>query len=434
MLKMDIWRLFNSNRDGANLQATADSGKTWMLIGQLDDGVNWFNNYIIRGNPGGSSVGWSNIADTGWFESRHSLDMLKGQPAIQFRINYGSDGTAQNNNGIAFDNFWIGNRNRIALLEHFTNASDVLSADADSILNLMISADSLNIIDLQYHTSFPGPDPFNEDEPYTPGARGLYYGLSDVPYALLNGGNTIDHRFDYDIRPLDANVMHIESLTDSKFEIIIKKALIIENSIDIETEVTAKENISARELTVHNVVIERKITAITGGNGVTTFENVVKAMLPDVAGETDYKSWVNGEKKTFKNTWDMVHVYNPDDLWVVAFIQDESTQEVYQVAMELAKIISGIDDEITGNKSGSKFIVFPNPASERVFVRFDETVDGEVKIELYNDLGGLVHTGQISKGDGEIEIQVGDFPDGLYIIRAISGYQVLGIRKLTITR
>ncbi len=198
MLKMDIWRLFNSNRDGANLQATADSGKTWMLIGQLDDGVNWFNNYNIRGNPGGSSVGWSNTADAGWIETRHTLDMLKGKPAVQFRMNYGSDGTAQNNNGIAFDNFWIGSRNRIALLEHFTNASDVLSADADSILNLMISADSLNIIDLQYHTSYPGPDIFNEHEPYAPGARGLYYGLSDVPYALLNGGITIDHRFDYD--------------------------------------------------------------------------------------------------------------------------------------------------------------------------------------------------------------------------------------------
>jgi hypothetical protein len=34
--------LFNSNRDGANLRATADSGKSWMLIGQLDDGINWY--------------------------------------------------------------------------------------------------------------------------------------------------------------------------------------------------------------------------------------------------------------------------------------------------------------------------------------------------------------------------------------------------------
>ncbi len=236
------------------------------------------------------------------------------------------------------------------------------------------------------------------------------------------------------IRPLDANIMHIESLGDSKFEIIIKKTLISENSIDIETEVTAKENLPARELTLHVVVVERQITGVTGGNGETTFENVVKVMLPDVAGHTLYQSWTKGEKRTLPDLWNMEHVYNPDDLWVVAFIQDESTQEVYQAAMEPAKIFSGIDDEITGSGPGSKFIVFPNPASERIFVRFDEPVDGEVKIELYNNLGGLVYSRRISTGDSETEISAADFPDGLYIIRAISGYQVLGIRKLTITR
>ena len=435
MLKMDIWRLFNSNRDGANLQATVDSGKTWMLIGQLDDGIYWFNSYNIRGNPGGSSVGWSNIADAGWIEARHSLDMLKGKSAVQFRISYGSDGTAQNNHGIAFDNFWIGDRNRIALLEHFTNASDVLCADADSILNLMIAADSLNIIDLQYHTSFPGPDPFNEQEPYAPGSRVLYYGLSDVPYALLNGGTKIAHRFDYDVRPLEATTMHIEALKDSKFEIIIQKAEIKDNSLNIIVEVTAKENLPARELTVHIVVVEREITSVTGGNGKTTFENVVKAMLPDVAGTTNYKSWVNGEKNTIAPpSWNMEHVYNPDDLWVVAFIQDETTQEVYQAAMDLARIPNGIPDEIKGNRPGSKFMVFPNPASERVFVRFDEPVENNVRIELYNNLGRLVHTILISKGDDEIEIYAADFPDGLYLIRATSNDQVLGIRKMTIAR
>jgi hypothetical protein len=226
--------------------------------------------------------------------------------------------------------------------------------------------------------------------------------------------------------------LYIESLTDSKFEIIIKKALISENSIDIETEVTAKENLPARELTLHVVVMERQITGLTGGNGETTFENVVKVMLPDVAGHTLYQSWTKGEKRTIPDLWNMKHVYNPDDLWVVAFIQDEATQEIYQAAMELARIISGIDDEITGSGPDYTFIMFPNPASKRIIVRFDKPVGDDVKIELYNNLGGLVHSGRISKGDGEIEISAADFPEGLYLVRATSGNKVLGIRKLTI--
>ena len=52
----------------------------------------------------------------------------------------------------------------------------------------MVSADSLDMVDLQYHTSFPGADPFNAQEPYVPSSRLLYYGLLDVPYTILNGG------------------------------------------------------------------------------------------------------------------------------------------------------------------------------------------------------------------------------------------------------
>ena len=434
MLKMDIWRLFNSNRDGANLQATVDSGKTWMLIGQLDDGIYWFNNYNIRGNPGGSSVGWSNIADAGWIEARHSLDMLKGKSAVQFRIAYGSDGSAQNNHGIAIDNFWIGERNRIALMEHFTNTSDVLSAKADSTLNFAISADSLNVIGLQYHTSFPGPDPFYEQEPYILDARVLYYGLSEVPYAILNGGTRTTHLFDYGYRELDTRIMYLESLLDSKYEILIQKAEIAENSINIIAEVTAKENLPARELTVHVVVIERKITSVTGGNGETTFENVVKTMLPDAGGTTLYKAWSQGEKRTIDNSWNMEHLYDPDELRVVVFVQDESTHEIYQAAISAVGELTGTEDELTGKGPGTSFNVYPNPASKQIFVRFDKPVTGDVKIEMYNALGGLVHSGQISTGIDETELSVGGFPNGMYLVRVTSGNKMLGIKKLTLIR
>jgi hypothetical protein len=53
---MNLWRYFDQYRDGANLQYTADSGKTWVNVGKLNDGINWYNNYEITGNPGGKST------------------------------------------------------------------------------------------------------------------------------------------------------------------------------------------------------------------------------------------------------------------------------------------------------------------------------------------------------------------------------------------
>jgi VCBS repeat-containing protein len=434
MLKLNVWRMFDSNRDGANLQFTADSGKTWTLLGQIGDGINWFNHYNILGNPGGSSVGWSDFVDDQWYESRHSLDMLKGKKNVQFRIAYGSDGTAHNNHGIAFDKIWIGDRNRITLLEHFTNASDDQSIDADLDVNNLVNADTLNIIDLQYHTSFPGDDPFNKQEPFVPGARVLYYGLPDVPYTILNGGSRSSHRFDYIVRQLNADTVRIESLRDSKFRIGIK-SWITSNVLNIQTQISPREDIPASELTIHVAVIERKITGVTGNNGENIFESVVKTLLPDAAGTTLYRAWARDETKRIDDAWEMQNVYNTAELRVVAFIQDESTGEIFQAEIDtIGSVPTGIHDELPERGSDNNFIVFPNPASDHVFIRFEKSLARDARIELYNNLGGLVYSGRMLRGADETEIPTADCPDGFYIIRAITSDKVLGIKKLTITR
>jgi hypothetical protein len=61
MLKMQIWRLFNLDRDGATVQYSADSSKTWNVLGEIDEGIRWYNDYQIDGNPGNQSLGWSNF-------------------------------------------------------------------------------------------------------------------------------------------------------------------------------------------------------------------------------------------------------------------------------------------------------------------------------------------------------------------------------------
>jgi hypothetical protein len=434
LLKLNIWRFFNSNRDGANLQFTADSGKTWTLLGKIGDGINWFNHFNILGYPGEKAIGWSNLHDENWHEARHSLDMLTGKKIVQLRIAYGTDGTALNNHGIAFDNIWIGRQNRTALLEHFTNASDDRSKDADFALNNLAQNDSLSIIDLQYHTSFPGKDPFNEQEPYIPGARVLYYGLPYVPYTILNGGSRPSQRFDYDASLLNEDTVHIESLRESKFNINIINSKIDGNTLNIETQVVAKEEIPSGEFTVHVAIIERQISGVTGNNGETDFRNVVKTLLPDAAGTPLYQSWIKDESKTILNSWEMQHVYDTSQLRVVSFIQDESTGEIYQAIMTSIGVPSGTTDVKPIRGFSNSFLVFPNPASDRVMVRFEKPLAVHVRIEMFNNLGSMVYSGGMFWGASETEIPTGDFPPGIYTIRAIAPDQVLGFRKLTIVR
>jgi mRNA-degrading endonuclease HigB of HigAB toxin-antitoxin module len=431
MVKMRIWRDFNGRRDGAVLQATTDSAKSWFNIGQMEDGQNWFNEYSILGNPGNQSIGWSAKQDDGWIESRHSLDMLKGKTRVQFRIAYGSDGTVQNTDGFAFDNFWIGERNRIVLVEHFTNSSDAASSEADAKLNALVDPDSLNTIDLQYHTSFPGSDPFNEQEPYAPLSRLTYYGISEVPYAILNGGYVPDYWYNYGSNDLNSNAVHLESLNDAKFGLEFSQSSWEGNNLRFTIQFQPKQDMPAREFTVHAGVLERRVTR-TNPNGETIYENVVRTLLPNLEGIPIFEIWPAGMRKEGTFEWEIPEGYNRDQLMAFAFIQDEETHEIFQANIVKIGNITGTHDVLPGS-SRDKFIVFPNPASDQAFVRFDEPVKGDVRIEMFNNLGSLVYNGIIPRTDTDSEIRTDKYPDGLYIIRVTTGNELLGITKLNIT-
>ena len=436
MLKMDIWRLFTDARDGANIQATVDSGKTWFPLGEINDGINWFNAYY--GNPGQQSVGWTNLKDGGWIsEARHSLDFLKDYSKVQFRIAYSATGTAIGNDGIAFDNFWIGERNRVAIIEHFTNTSEMNCLNADSVLDHFTGTNKLSVIDIQYHTGNPAGDPFYENNPVIPATREFYYGLSGVPFGLLNGGSSAMHRFDYDFgsKPLDKNAIIVESLRESLFGINISSEFTENNILQAEVEFFALKEIPATEISVRVAVIERAIAGIIGQNGDTIYRNVVKAMLPDAAGTTYNKAWTQGDHSKIYLNWPLQHVYNPLELRLVAFIQNESTSEVYQAALDTIGGTTGIES-LHGEKApdGKLFLVYPNPANQSAFISFNRETPSEMKLELVDHSGRMVYSTVIPAGTSKREIPVGELPEGLYMIRLFTQQALSGTGKLIILR
>jgi hypothetical protein len=437
-LKMNIWRLFNLDRDGATMQYTTDGGKAWNVLGELNDGIHWYNDYQIDGKPGNQSLGWSNYNGTGndvsWAEAKHSLDLLRNKPEVQFRIAYGSDGTARENNGFAMDDFWIGERNRTVLLEHFTNSSDERSKTANTQLNSLVNSNLMNIIDLQYHTAFPGADPFNQQNPSVPSARVFYYGLSDVPYTILNGGSKSSQWFDYDGRPLESNTVIVESLHDSKFWIILNSK--VDGTIlNTNAQVYALEDIPATQLTLHIAITEQVVTKETGSNGETSFESVVKTLLPDAAGTSIYQEWKKDEPRDIDVYWEMQNVYDDKQLRVVAFVQDESTSEVYQAVLDtIGTYIPTIDDYLTRSPAEKSFIIYPNPAERKACIEFSQKTTEDITLELYNNLGSLVCIKYIPSGINKTEMPVDIYPDGLYLLRLVSRNQLIGISKLTISK
>jgi hypothetical protein len=438
MIKFDMRRLFNANRDGAILQYTTDNWNEVITpaVGKPNenDGINWYNSVDIEGMPGGSVVGWSNVKDPYWIKARHSLDRLKGKTDVQFRFAYGSDGTAKDTKGLVFDNIWIGERSKMALIEHFTNTSDEASLSADTQLDALANSYPLDIIDIQYHTSFPGIDPFNQQNMVDPRTRASLYQVSTVPVSILNGGTNSKFWFNYAEDPLDTNLIKIQSLMDPKFSLDLQTTR-AENSLYIAVNLKPLEKIADSQVTLHIAIIERIVSGITGLNGDTLFESVLKTMLADTSFTNDWDP-ASGETKTITRNWNFKNTYNADELRVIAFVQDENTREIYQSAIDQYDLHTGTDgdDNIYRSAESAVFIVFPNPAYDNVYIMFDEALEKKAKADLFDINGKLIMTKELFPGNKLYEASMGDCPEGFYFLRITSDNQFVGLHKLVISR
>jgi hypothetical protein len=151
------------------------------------------------------------------------------------------------------------------------------------------------------------------------------------------------------------------------------------------------------------------------------------------AGTTIYKTWGLGESSRINETWDISQVYDPDELRVVVFVQDESTREVYQAAIDTIGIATGIDHHRPGSVNTS-YVIYPNPAERQAFIRFDQQTEEDLTVQMFNNTGGLVYTTRVPEGTIVTEISLEEFPDGLYQLRLMTNQKLLGISKVVVSR
>ncbi|HEY0770523.1 MAG TPA: PKD domain-containing protein, partial [Sphingobacteriaceae bacterium] len=294
--------------DSLNL---ADPAKSWKALGSLDlttnisTGVDWYNKANLPSKPGKQDLGqfgWSETVDPDkdniqeWIESKHSLgEIVKNNHRLVFRFALASVNDNPQLDGFALDNFRIGNRTRIVLLENFRNLGNTATdtrgiiekAEADSISSFNPSGVATSVVRINYHVAFPAADPFNGENNQDPGARALYYNISQTPRARMDGQFPADALFStwgenfYNIRSLklaDAIItptvsshpdgsgsvsINVKALRDLGPETILNVAL-VEQSIDLTRLSTdARDKVKTQE---------------------NVFEYVLKRLIPNASG------------------------------------------------------------------------------------------------------------------------------------------------------
>jgi hypothetical protein len=307
-------------------------------------------------------------------------------------------------------------------MEYFTNANDVKCINPDLLVNSLANKLYKDVIDIQYHTSYPSADRMNLDNPTPASSRGLYYGVSSVPYAMIDGDGfdaILNHERSYNFttRSPDSTDILVRALLDSEFNIGLE---INQLSPVIQVTVTIKalKNIPKKELTLHTIVQEVLINdpLYIGTNGIAKFENVARMMLPDASGTTFNKAWSKGETEEVIITWNEPFDYlNEDNIAITVFLQDYNTKEIFQAAgyspEERPTSSHGITDY-----AGPAIIIYPNPAKDIITINLGMIPEDPVLFRLFDISGKCILEKQIPPLQEETTLNLDELKHGLYII------------------
>ncbi|HRE66221.1 MAG TPA: Ig-like domain-containing protein [Cyclobacteriaceae bacterium] len=424
------------NREGVVLEYSKDGGVTWFPLGGTNSGINWFNTSGFGiGNIGSSPIGWSGgswtledntEADT-LTEARRALDNLnnlnQGERAnVRFRFAFATDGFDEYE-GFAFNNFSISSRDRISLVENFTNNSSTRYGDNNTVFTNTIP--NTEVAKIQYHVGFPDTDSEYEVNTVDPLARAAYYGIpmtdQQIPRSYIDGISD---------GPLDPNNNGIpnlanwaatrfskQSLKTSDFDVSVESLDASDNSyFKIRAVVTAKTDIGAAKRPVlHLAVVEKT---------VDNNRFVLRKLVPNAVGHA-LPTGMNEDD--FIEVIDSVRIEKPQidvtELALVAFIQDVNTREVFQADLDLnpqflpdqPTLVTAIED------LAEHITIYPNPANESFEIELPVKADHRIAVNLIDPVGRSAQQLYFEKGEQTKTVNTQNLAQGIYVVQIGSG-------------
>ena len=202
----------------------------------------------------------------------------------------------------------------------------------------------------------------------------------------------------------------------------------MESGLEAHTNITCTADRYDNFVQLYLVVFETSVSAYTGRNGDTDFRNVVLDMLPSPTGRLLGDNWHEGSSDDRTHSWDYKpYVEDIDELAVVAFLQDRTTGQIIQAAVEHRDPTVGIKDPTVELRGLN---VYPNPAQSLVYVNLGSGTEHSGRIELLDVNGKIVLQEQIPAGYQVIQLDIDQMNQGIYLLRWIESGKTMGISKL----
>lgn len=289
--------------------------------------------------------------------------------------------------GIAASDAAAQEAERNILIEDFSSVTCVNCEEAGLIIKEVAEEHEDRIITIEYHLDIPGRrDPFYEANKPHNEARSTYYDdLNALPQVFIGGVPTSGTN-ESSVRGEVASQLTLGSPVDN-----ISVTQVIDGGQEtVKIEVTVGEGLPA-DYRLYAAVVEAFIEKTPAYfvdtvrsqpyEGQTQFHNVFRTFLTPAGG---VEAELNAGVHTFDYTFTPGAAWQSDELFVIAWLQDEFSDEVLQVGW--SQPLSGVRD-VTSAAGFDLAAVAPNPARDHVEVSFTLGGPEEVDVILYDVQG-----------------------------------------------
>lgn len=168
---------------------------------------------------------------------------------------------------------------RMVIVEHFSNASCIPCAQQNPAFNNLLQPNLDRVIPIKFQTSWPGFDPYNQQNPAEVQNRVTHYGVTGVPAVFLDGLSL--------------------GIPNNVNQASINTATAMETWIEMDIEVVWNEDNTGAEVTV--LVNNLDSNVITGNHRLQLLLIEEKNDWPFPPGSTNEQSFSNVMRKMYPN-------------------------------------------------------------------------------------------------------------------------------------
>ncbi|MCW5912187.1 MAG: autotransporter-associated beta strand repeat-containing protein [Cyclobacteriaceae bacterium] len=450
MFALDYFSDLETSLDGVVLQYSIDGGATWELVGPAvteprDQGINWFNGQGIPSNPGNQLLGqygWTG-EQHGWKNARFNLDMIPKlndeRKQVRFRLALASNGTnapGTTFDGFAFDNVYVGEKQRNVLVEHFTTSQLGISVIADNHLNGLYQAQLTDrgfsdFDQVQYHVNFNGVDPLNRDNPEDPAARALRYRVSQPPYTIMDG-KLEPGKFTGIYTEINKIEIDRRALVDPVFDLEVEDLpTAVNTKMSVRLTLTARQAYT-RPILINVALLEKDVN----GN-----KNVLRKNLFTPAGLVVELPFTSGQV-LIREALDVVldvPIVDPNGLMLIGYVQDLQSNEILQSVVMRTGVAPKVTDPITAVDDTPALVaikaiqMYPNPASLEFNFGLPAEVAPGTSWKILDQRGITVLSGDFEGASNGIQpVDVSGLANAVYYVVISSPQGATVHRKLVV--